>query len=167
LIAICASAHVALADALPPPGYIEGCTFENAEEAGEECVQLSRWVFDGRCVKALAEQGFCHRCGIGATMRDEIYCRKRGGTALRKDWTKQCLVEPDPRKLAPKDLPRLPKVAQCPTERTASRVVALNGDEGDETRKESQPSGCGCSAVRSEPLGVWSILLLALLLRRR
>ena len=165
--AACAVANVATADALPPPDYVERCTLENAKADGDECVMLAHWVFDSRCVKFLADHGFCNRCGMGATNRTEIFCRKPQATVLPADWMQQCLSGADPRKLDPKDLPPPPKVDQCPTERTTSGVVDSSEEPEAKEPTNRKRSGCGCDVATPEPLGAASVVVLVLVALRR
>ena len=100
-------------------------------------------------------------------IRDRIFCRKPGAKALPADWTAQCLTGTDPRTLDPKDVPRLPQVAQCPSERTRSSVTTSDDEPAAAPREERERSGCGCGTAKSEPVSVGAAVLALLACGRR
>ncbi len=68
----------ALADVAPPPDYVEKCTIEEQQGAGDEC-QPCGASFQGRekCT-ALGAEGYKHRCKAhGASVWTEVWCRSK------------------------------------------------------------------------------------------
>lgn len=76
LISILLSAHVALADIPPPPGYVETCTVGNYASAELECTSCSAYFGGREPCEALEQQGYSQRCRTsGASVWEEVMCR--------------------------------------------------------------------------------------------
>ncbi len=76
-LAILGAARSAQADVAPPDDYVETCTVEEQQGAGETCVtcQVSYEDFEA-CATTYEPQGYTKRCKTaGASFYSEVYCR--------------------------------------------------------------------------------------------
>jgi len=152
----------ARADITPPDGYVERCTMANAIDDGEECVEHGHVAWDERCLSYLEQQGFCLRCGLGATQRVDILCRKRGAPPLPADWQRSC-PGPDPQSMKREDR-IVSGISRCPTDRTTSKWPDEGPTEAnDQGANDKKPASCGCTLPGAAGDGVAPALACALL----
>lgn len=73
---------LARADLPPPPGYVESCTVEKQQGAGESCLACGD-AYHGdvdACQRQHAGDGFARRCRTsGASVWTEVWCKKSAG----------------------------------------------------------------------------------------
>jgi hypothetical protein len=73
---------LARADVPPPPGYVEQCTAEKQQGAGEECLSCGDAYHGDRdaCDRQHAGNGYARRCRTsGASVWTEVWCKKSAG----------------------------------------------------------------------------------------
>jgi hypothetical protein len=73
---------VARADVPPEPGYVESCTVEKQQGAGEACLACGDAYHGDRdaCQRQHAGDGYAKRCQTrGASVWTEVWCKKGAG----------------------------------------------------------------------------------------
>jgi hypothetical protein len=82
LLATAAAPLATRADVPPPPGYVETCTLEKQQKAGEECQSVQPYFRDRyKGQRELGSKGFTLRCkSSGASVWKEIWCKAKDAT---------------------------------------------------------------------------------------
>lgn len=74
-VALCSPA--AWADVPPPDGYVETCTIQDRQDAGESCVDcFADFSNPDHCADTVGTQGYTHECRAwGGSAWSEVWCR--------------------------------------------------------------------------------------------
>ena len=82
LVLAIAVPSLARADVPPPPGYVESCTVEKQQGAGETCLSCGDAYHGDRdaCDRQHAGNGYSRRCRTsGASVWTEVWCKAGAG----------------------------------------------------------------------------------------